>query len=400
MMGRIAEHFMAQMAELDFLEIDTLLSEDERLVRRTARAFVDDRVLPVIRKHHREGTFPLELAREMAQLGFFGANLEGYGCAGMSDAEYGLLMQELERGDSGVRSFVSVQSSLAMFAIWRFGSEDQKQRWLPAMARGEAIGCFGLTEPNFGSNPAGMTTRARPVSGGFVLNGEKTWITNGSIADVAVIWAKYADTDEVRGFLVEKGAPGFTASDLHNKMSMRASVTSSLAFADCDLPADAALPEAVGLKAPLACLNNARMGIGWGAIGAASACFEEARRYTLERTQFAGKPIASHQLVQNELAWMVTEISKAQLLALHVTRLKEQGHLHHSHVSMLKRNNVWMALETARRSRDLLGANGITDEYCAFRHMANLETVKTYEGTHNIHTLVIGQRVTGIAAFE
>ena len=385
---------------MDFLGLDSLLGEDERLVRRTAREFVDARVLPVIRQHYREGTFPLELVGEMGDLGFFGANLEGYGCAGMSDLEYGLLMQELERGDSGFRSFVSVQSSLAMFAIWRFGSEEQKQRWLPPMARGEAIGCFGLTEPNFGSNPAGMTTRARASSDGFVLNGEKTWITNGSIADVAVVWAKYGQTDEVRGFLVEKGTKGFTASDLHNKLSMRASVTSSLAFADCTLPAVAALPEAIGLKAPLECLNNARMGIGWGAIGAASACYEEARRYTLERTQFAGKPIASHQLVQGELAWMITEISKAQLLALHVTRLKQEGRLHHSHVSMLKRNNVWMALETARRARDLLGANGITDEYCAFRHMANLETVKTYEGTHNIHTLVIGQRVTGIAAFE
>ncbi|MEZ5364378.1 MAG: acyl-CoA dehydrogenase family protein [Bryobacterales bacterium] len=391
---------MPQSARVDFLELDSLLSEDERLVQRTARQFVDDRVLPVIRRHYRDGTFPLELAGGMAQLGFFGANLEGYGCAGMSDLEYGLLMQELERGDSGVRSFVSVQSSLSMFAIWRFGSEEQKQRWLPAMARGEAIGCFGLTEPNFGSNPAGMTTRARIVEGGFVLDGEKTWITNGSIADVAVVWAKYGQTDEVRGFLVEKGTPGFTTSDIHNKMSMRASLTSSLSLNGCALPASAALPEAVGLKAPLACLNNARMGIGWGAIGAAMACYEEARQYTLDRTQFAGKPIASHQLVQNELAWMITEISKAQLLALHITRLKMQGRVHHTHVSMLKRNNVWMALETARRSRDLLGANGITDEYCAFRHMANLETVKTYEGTHNIHTLVIGQRVTGLPAFE
>ena len=391
---------MAQTSSTDFLEIDSLLSEEERLVRRTARDFVEEQVLPVIRQHYRDGTFPLDLASEMADLGFFGANLEGYGCAGMSDVEYGLLMQELERGDSGVRSFVSVQSSLAMFAIWRFGSEEQKQRWLPRMAKGEAIGCFGLTEPNFGSNPGGMTTRASLDGAGFVLNGEKTWITNGSVADVAVVWAKYGDTDEVRGFLVEKGTPGFTASDLHNKMSMRASITSSLAFADCTLPAEAALLEAIGLKAPLACLNNARLGIGWGAIGAAAACYEEARRYTLERTQFAGKPIASHQLVQNELAWMITEISKAQLLALHVSRLKEQGKLHHTHVSMLKRNNVWMALECARRARDLLGANGITDEYCAFRHMANLETVKTYEGTHNIHTLVIGQRVTGLPAFE
>ena len=400
MMIRIAGNRMENSKDLDYLEFDSLLSEDERLVRRTARQFVDDRVLPVIRGSFQAGTFPVELTAEMANLGFFGANLEGYGCAGMSDVEYGLLMQELERGDSGVRSFVSVQSSLAMFAIWRFGSEEQKQRWLPLMAKGEAIGCFGLTEPNFGSNPGGMTTRARPDSGGYVLNGEKTWITNGSIADIAVVWAKHGDTDEVRGFLVEKGARGFTTSDLHNKMSMRASITSSLAFADCAVPAEAALPGAIGLKAPLACLNNARLGIGWGAIGAAVACFEEARRYTKQRTQFAGRPIASHQLVQNELAWMVTEISKAQLLALHVSRLKQQGRLHHSHVSMLKRNNVWMALETARRARDLLGANGITDEYCAFRHMANLETVKTYEGTHNIHTLVIGQRVTGVPAFE
>ncbi len=391
---------MTDAKATDFLELDSLLSEDERMVRRTARDFVDDRVLPGIRKHFREGTFPMSLASEMADLGFFGANLEGYGCAGMSEVEYGLLMQELERGDSGVRSFVSVQSSLTMFAIWRFGSEEQKQKWLPRMAKGEALGCFGLTEPNFGSNPGGMTTRVALKGDGFVLNGEKTWITNGSLADVAVVWAKHGDTDEVRGYLVEKGTPGFTTSDLHNKMSMRASVTSSLAFSDCALATEAALPEAIGMKAPLACLNNARLGIGWGAIGAASACYEEARQYTLERTQFAGKPIASHQLVQNELAWMVTEISKAQLLALHVSRLKQQGRLHHTHVSMLKRNNVWMALECARRSRDLLGANGITDEYCPFRHMANLETVKTYEGTHNIHTLVIGQRVTGLPAFE
>lgn len=388
---------MSVLPSPDLIDFDSLLSEEERLVRQTARRFVEDRVRPVITKHFREATFPSDLIAEMAELGFFGANLEGYGCAGMSDIEYGLIMQELERGDSGLRSFVSVQSSLSMYAIYAYGSEEQKKRWLPPMQQGKALGCFGLTEPGFGSNPAGMLTKAVRDGGSYVLNGEKTWITSGSVADVAIVWARQGE--QIRGFLVEKGTPGFVTSDLHNKWSMRASVTSSLSFADCRIPASNALPEASSLKAALGCLTQARFGIGWGAIGAAQDCFESAREYTTLRKQFDNRPIASHQLVQSELAWMITEISKAQLLAHHIAVLKAKGRLHHSQISMLKRNNAWMALEVARRARDLLGANGITDEYPVFRHMANLETVNTYEGTRNIHTLVLGQRVTGIPAF-
>ncbi len=384
----------------DFINFDSLLSDDERLVRSSIRRFVAERYAPSAAEYYREGRFPLDLIPELADLGVFGARIEGYGCAGMSSVEYGLVMQELERGDSGLRSFVSVQGSLAMEAIHAFGDDDQKARWLPGMAAGRAIGCFGLTEPNFGSNPGGMQTRARRDGDGFVLNGEKTWITNGSLAQVAIVWAKLDDSDEIRGFLVEHATPGFTTADLHNKQSMRASVTSSLSFVDCRIPAANALPGAVGLKAALGCLTQARLGIGWGTIGAAQDCFETARRYCLDRKQFGGKPIAGHQLVQAELAWMATEITKAQLLAWRISKLADEGRLHHSQVSMLKRNNAWMALEVARRARDLLGANGITDEYPVFRHMANLETVKTYEGTDNIHTLAIGQRITGLAAFE
>jgi glutaryl-CoA dehydrogenase len=382
---------------VDLIDFDSLLSEDERMVRKTARQFVNDRVLPSITGHFREATFPGELIAEMAELGFYGANLHGYGCAGMSDIEYGLVMQELERGDRGIRSFVSVQSSLAMYAIHAFGSDEQKNSWLPRMQQGNALGCFGLTEPGFGSNPAGMKTKAVRDGNSYVLNGEKTWITSGTLADVAIVWA--TEGEKILGFLVERGTPGFETSDLHNKWSMRASVTSSLSFADCRIPAANALPGATSLKAALACLTQARFGIGWGTVGAALACFEAVRDYTMLRKQFDNKPIASHQLVQSELAWMITEISKAQLLAYHVGRLKGQGRLHHSQVSMLKRNNAWMALEVARRARDLLGANGITDEYPVFRHMANLETVNTYEGTRNIHTLVLGHRITGIPAF-
>jgi glutaryl-CoA dehydrogenase len=388
---------MSALPGVDLIDFDSLLSEDERLVRRTARQFVDERVLPVIAGHFRGGTFPTELIAEMGELGFFGANLNGYGCAGMSDIDYGLILQELERGDSGLRSFVSVQSSLSMYAIYAYGSEEQKNQWLPSMQQGKALGCFGLTEPDFGSNPAGMRTKAVRDGNSYVLNGEKTWITTGSLADVAIIWARAGE--EIRGFLVEKGTPGFETSDLHNKWSMRASVTSSLSLVDCRIPAANALPGASSLKAALGCLTQARFGIGWGAVGAAQACFEAAREYTILRKQFDNRPIASHQLVQSELAWMATEISKAQLLAHHVARLKAQGRMHHSQVSMLKRNNAWMALEVARRARDLLGANGITDEYPVFRHMANLETVNTYEGTRNIHTLVLGHRITGIPAF-
>jgi glutaryl-CoA dehydrogenase len=383
---------------VDYMLFDSLLSEEERLVRQTARRFVDERVLPLVRDCYREGRFPAELIPEMAELGFLGANLHGYGCAGMSNVGYGLIMQELERGDSGVRSFASVQGALVMYPILTYGSEEQKQRWLPRLQSGAAIGCFGLTEPGFGSNPAGMLTTARRDGNGWILNGEKTWITNGSMADVAVIWARTGEG--IQGFLVERGTPGFAASDLHGKLSMRASVTSSLSFSDCRIPDGNILPGAKGLKAALGCLTQARFGIGWGTVGAAMDCFETAREYTLTRRQFDDRPIASHQLVQEKLAWMITEITKGQLLALHAGRLKDQGRLEPAHVSMLKRNNVGMALECARLSRDLLGANGIMDEYPIMRHMCNLETVKTYEGTDHIHALVIGERVTGVAAYK
>jgi glutaryl-CoA dehydrogenase len=388
---------------VDYLLIDSQFSEQELMVRRTARRFVDERVLPVIRDCFREERFPRELVPEMAALGFLGANLEGYGCAGMSNVEYGLIMQEIERGDSGLRSFVSVMGALVMYPILQYGSDEQKSHWLPRMQAGEAIGCFGLTEPGFGSNPSGMTTRAERIGSGWVLNGEKTWITNGSISDVAVVWARAmvnGKDEGIRGFLVDRGHPGFSTSDIHGKWSMRASVTSSLAFTDCELPDSAMLPNAKGLKAPLSCLSQARYGIGWGVIGAAMDCYETARAYTVMRKQFDNRPIASHQLVQEKLAWMITEITKAQLLALHCGRLKDAGRLDPAHISMLKRNNVSMALECARLSRDLLGANGITDEYPIIRHLCNLETVKTYEGTDHIHALVIGERVTGVAAYR
>ena len=380
------------------MHIDSLFTEEELLVRQTAREFVEEHVKPVIRECWNEGRFPDEIIPLMGEMGFFGANLEGYGCAGMSNVDYGLIMQEIERGDSGVRSFISVQSALVMFPIHAYGSEEQKQKWLPKLATGEAIGCFGLTEPDFGSNPGGMRATARLEGDEWVLNGEKTWITNGSIADVAVVWAR--GEGRVRGFLVEKGTPGYTTSDIHGKLSMRASVTSSLSLNECRIPVANALPGAVGLKTALSCLTQARYGIGWGVIGAAMECYETARQYSLDRKQFDDRPIASHQLVQEKLAWMITEITKAQLLALHVGRLKDQGKADPAHVSMLKRNNVAIALECARISRDLLGANGIMDEYPLMRHMANLETVKTYEGTDHIHALIIGERVTGIPAYR
>ena len=389
---------MARFPGVDYLRIDSLFSEQELLVRETARRFVDERVIPLIRDCFRDARFPKELIPEMASLGFLGANLEGYGCAGMNNVEYGLVMQELERGDSGLRSFVSVQGALVMYPILTFGSEEQKQRWLPRLQSGAAIGCFGLTEPGFGSNPAGMLTRAKRDGGDWILSGEKTWITNGSVADVAVVWARAEDG--IRGFLVECGTRGFTASEIHGKLSMRASVTSSLKLDDCRVPDSAMLPGAKGLKAALSCLTQARYGIGWGVIGAAMDCYETARAYSIARKQFDGQPIASHQLVQAKLADMITEITKAQLLAVQVGRLKDQGQAEAAHVSMLKRNNVAMALECARESRDLLGANGIMDEYPIMRHMCNLETVKTYEGTDHIHALVIGERVTGIAAYK
>jgi glutaryl-CoA dehydrogenase len=397
----------AKFQGFDFLELDASFNEDELLVRRTARDFVDDNVTPIIESCFREGRFPRELVPLMGQLGFFGATLAGYGCAGMSNVEYGLVMQELERGDSGVRSFVSVQSALVMYPIYAFGSEEQKNTWLPALATGEKLGCFGLTEPGFGSNPGGMTTRARRSGHEFVLSGEKMWITSGSIADVAVIWAKLDGDDpgdpnsgkSVRGFLVETDRPGFSARDVHGKWSLRASITSGLSLQEVRVPESNLLPGTEGLKSPLMCLNQARYGISWGALGSASACYDVALNYSKLRKQFRNEPIAGHQLVQEKLVWMATEISKAQLLALHVGRLKDAGKAGHQHISMAKRNNVWMALECARMARDILGANGITEDYPIMRHSMNLESVKTYEGTHDIHTLILGQHLTGIAAY-
>jgi glutaryl-CoA dehydrogenase len=388
---------------VDFIGFDALLNDEERMARDMARRFIEDRIIPIIEECNREGRFPRELVPQMGELGFFGANLHGYGCAGMSNVQYGLVMQEFERGDSGLRSFVSVQSALVMYPIYTFGSDEQKDYWLPLLASGEKLGCFGLTEPDFGSNPGGMRTRAVKDGDEYVLNGEKMWITSGSIADVAVIWAKVQEgeggIDVVRGFLVETGRPGFSAHDVHGKWSLRASVTSGLALQDVRIPAKNLLPGTGGLKSPLMCLNQARYGISWGAIGAAMSCYDTALQYSLDRKQFRDEPIASHQLIQEKLTWMISEISKAQLLSLHVGRMKDEGKVGHEHISMAKRNNVWMALECARMARDILGGAGITDDYPIMRHMMNLESVKTYEGTHDIHTLIIGQSVTGIPAY-
>ena len=389
---------MPPFAGVDFIDFDSQLNDEEKLARQAARQFVDNEVLPIIEKHSREGTFPMHLVAQLGELGFFGANLEGYGCAGMSNTAYGLVMQELERGDSGLRSFASVQSALVMYPIYTFGSDAQKEKWLRRLQSGEAVGCFGLTEPQFGSNPGGMLTRAAKKGKQYVLNGEKMWITNGSLSDVAVVWAKCED-EKIRGFLVERGTPGFKAWDVHGKWSLRASVTSGLSLSDCEIPEENLLPGATGLRGPLSCLNQARYGIGWGALGAAMACYDTALQYAKTRKQFANKPIASHQLVQEKLAWMITEIVKGQLLALQVGRLKDKGKADASHISMLKMNNVAIALETARKSRDILGANGIVDDYCIMRHMNNLESVYTYEGTNDIHKLIIGEKITGISAF-
>jgi glutaryl-CoA dehydrogenase len=382
----------------DFMNIDSLLSDEEKMIRSAVRDWVSERVMPIIEDAYMEAKFPKELMPEMAELGLFGANLpEKYGCAGVNNVAYGLMMQELERGDSGIRSAASVQGALVMYPIFAFGTEKQRQHWLPKLAKGEAIGCFGLTEPDYGSNPGGMVTTAVKDGNSYILNGAKMWITNGSIADVAVVWAKLDGV--IRGFLVEKGTPGFSAPVMHKKHSLRASITSELIFQDCRIPAENILPETGGLKSPLSCLTQARYGISWGAIGAAMACYDEALNYAKTRIQF-DKPIASFQLVQNKLVYMITEISKMQLLSLQLGRLKDQNQMKFTQVSMAKRNNVYHALEIARLARDILGANGITAEYQAMRHMCNLETVKTYEGTHDIHTLIIGHDITGIPAYE
>ena len=387
---------MADFQAPDFLQLDDLLAEEEKLARDTVRDFVGKEFLPVIQEHVRQdGSFPMQLVPRMAELGLFGANLHGYGCAGMSNVAYGLVMQELERGDSGLRSFASVQGGLVMYPIHGFGSPAQKERWLPELAAGRAIGCFGLTEPDFGSHAAGMRTKAERRGSRWVLNGAKRWITNGTLADVAVVWAR---TEEgIRGFLVEKGSRGFESRDIKGKFSLRASVTSELFLHDVELPEESRLPGAEGLKAPLMCLTQARYGIAWGAIGAAMACYDEALRYAGERI-VAGGPLASKQIAQQRLVFMLTEITKAQLLALRVGRLKDEGRLHHAMVSMAKMNNVDVALRIAREARDLLGANGIVDDYASMRHMVNLETVRTYEGTHDIHTLILGEHITGLRA--
>jgi glutaryl-CoA dehydrogenase len=381
----------------DFLELDQLLSDEERDIRDTVRAFVGDRVLPHVGEWFEEARIPVELARELGKIGVLGMHLSGYGCAGASATMYGLVCMELEACDSGLRSLVSVQGSLAMYAIWRWGSEEQKQEWLPRMAAGEAIGCFGLTEPDAGSDPASMRTRARRVGSDWVLHGQKMWITNGSVADVAVVWAR--TDDGVRGFLVPKETKGFTTQDIHRKLSLRASVTSELLLDDVRLPGDSLLPEASSLRGPLSCLNEARYGIVWGAAGTARACFEAALDYSLERRQF-DKPIGSFQIQQQKLAFMALEVNRAALLALHLGRMKDEGRLRHEHVSIGKLGNVNAALEVARAARQVLGANGITLEYPVIRHMNNLESVVTYEGSADVHALVIGEALTGINAFR
>ncbi len=383
---------------LDFLALDELLSEEEKLVRDTVRTFVGDRVLPIIETHFREGTFPRALIPEMARLGLYGSNLEGYGCAGLNNVAYGLIMQELERGDSGLRSFVSVQGALCMYPIHTFGSDAQKERWLPAMARGEAIGCFGLTEPDAGSDPGAMRTRVVLRDDRYVLNGSKSWITNGSIADVGVVWARCEDRT-IRGFLVERDTPGFSARDHVGKFSLRASVTSELIFQDCAIPASSVLPGTTGLKSALMCLNQARYGIAWGGVGSALAVLDEALQYAKERIVF-DKPIAAFQIQQEKLVWMASEITKAQLLALRLGRLKDAGRITAAQISMGKRNNIWVARECARLAREILGANGIMDEYQVGRHFCNIESVYTYEGTHDIHTLILGEFLTGHSAFS
>jgi glutaryl-CoA dehydrogenase len=388
---------MEKFTHPDFLNIDAQLSEEEKLIRSSIREYVDAEVLPCISEHYEKGTFPKNLINGLAELGTLGATIQGYDCAGVSYTSYGLMMQELERGDSGIRSFVSVQGALSMYPIACFGTEEQKNKYLPKMARGEWIGCFGLTEPDYGSNPGGMVTSARKDGNHYILNGSKMWITNGGIADVAIVWAK-DDVGKIRGFLVDRGIPGFTTRDIKNKFSLRASVTSELIFEDCRVPASQML-EVSGLKGPFACLNHARYGISWGAVGSAMACYDEALNFAKTRIQF-DKPIAGFQLVQAKLVEMFTEITKAQLLTLQMGRLKDQDQAQPVHISMAKMNNVAMALKTARQARDILGASGITYEYQVGRHLLNLESVNTYEGTEDIHRLILGEHITGIAAFR
>ena len=384
-----------QYKALDYLNVDELYTEEERMIRDTIRDWVSDKFMPVIEEHNRAATFPTELIPELGEMGVLGASLSGYGCAGLSPVAYGLILQELERGDSGLRSFVSVQGSLCMFPIHAYGSEEHKQKYLPEMAKGTMIGAFGLTEPDYGSNPSGMLTKAVEDGDHYVLNGNKYWITNGSMADVAIVWGKL--DGEIRGFLVDKGTPGYSAKQIKNKFSLRASDTSELILEDCRIPKSNLLPGITGLKGPLSCLNQARYGIAFGAVGAAQAVFDEACRYSQIREQF-DKPIGRFQLVQNKLVWMANEITKAQMMCWKIGRMKEAGTLQHFHVSMAKRNSFWMALESCRLARDILGANGITDEYQTMRHMCNLESVITYEGTHDIHGLIIGRQLTGLDA--
>ncbi len=388
---------MEKFRGVDYYGIDELLSEEQRMMRDAVRDWVEAKFLPGVSQHHRDSTFPIELAADLGEMGVFGATLNGYGCAGLDNVAYGLIMQELERGDSGLRSFASVQSGLVMYPIYSYGSDAQKERWLPRLQSGSALGCFGLTEPDHGSDPGGMKTRASKKGNEYVLNGTKLWITNGSVADVAVVWAK-GDDGEIGGYLVERGTPGYSTLDIPGKFSMRASITSELAFADCKIPLENKLPGVKGLKGPLSCLSQARYGIAWGAIGAAMACYDWALQYSQQRIQF-NKPIGSFQLVQQKLVWMITEITKAQLLCLRLGQLKDEGRARPQQISMAKMNNVQMALDGARLARDILGAAGIVDEHPIIRHMMNLETVNTYEGTHDIHTLIVGRDITGLDAF-
>ncbi|MDH3251146.1 MAG: acyl-CoA dehydrogenase family protein [Ignavibacteria bacterium] len=388
---------MQKFQGVDYFAVDSLLSEEEILVKNTVREFVEEQVIPIIEKHNRAGTFPMDLIPKMGELGLMGSTLPPeYGGAGMSNVAYGLMTQELERGDSGIRSFASVQSGLVMYPIYTYGSEEQKKKWLPLLAKGEKIGCFGLTEPDYGSNPGGMITKAAKTKDGYVLNGAKMWITNGTIADIAVVWAKLDGV--VHGFLVEKGTPGYSAPEMKGKHSLRASITSELILQDVHIPGDNILPGGKGLKLPLSCLSQARYGIAWGVVGAAMACYDAALNYAKTRIQF-DKPIGSFQMTQEKLVYMLTEITKAQLLCLQLGRLKDSGKVRFQQISFAKRNNVYHALEIARMARTILGANGILDEYPVMRHAANLESVLTYEGTHEMHTLIVGEDITGIPAY-